>query len=360
MSRSEVTIVAVAVVAFLAERGSSVLVSMQHPLAVADVPNERSMHVRPTPRTGGVAVHAALLLSIGGWLLVQDSVLCDCVVDSADRRVAWWTWGGTLLIALLSLLDDLRGVGVLPRLLAHTALAGGLVSGVGLSVTHMAFPTGAVMTLGAAAAPVTVLGIVWMANLYNFMDGLDGLAGGMAVIGFGALSLMSWIGGAQVLAGIAALISASAAGFLRHNFPPAQIFMGDVGAVPLGFLAGVLAAWGIRRGAFTVWEPLMVFSPFILDATVTLIRRTMRGEVPWQAHRTHFYQRIALAGWGHRRTTQWAYVLMTIGALCAVAYQHETGYIRLMIVGAWLIVFVGAGVFVDRHTGGVRVHGLRS
>jgi hypothetical protein len=145
-----------------------------------------------------------------------------------------------------------------------------------------------------------LLFVVWMINLYNFMDGMDGFAGGMATIGFSALA---WLGWAD--AGFAAfclIVAAASAGFLVHNFPPAKIFLGDTGSIALGFLAAAFSLWGAKDGLFPFWVALLVFSPFIVDATVTSVaspaaRRKGLGSAP-----SHYYQRLVLLGWGHRRT----------------------------------------------------------
>jgi len=158
-----------------------------------------------------------------------------------------------------------------------------------------------------------ILAVGWITNLYNFMDGSDGLAGGMSVIGFGAYALAA---GASPLATVSLCIAAAAGAFLVFNFHPARIFLGDVGSIPLGFLAGALGLVGWRGDAWPLWFPLLVFAPFIADATVTLARRAARGERVWQAHREHYYQRLVRSRLGHRGTAALAYVAM---GLCAAA-----------------------------------------
>ena len=152
------------------------------------------------------------------------------------------------------------------------------------------------------ALGLTLLYIVWMINLYNFMDGMDGFAGGMAVFGFGALAVLGLIGDALTFAISGLVIAAAAGGFLTRNFPPARIFLGDVGSSVLGLLAAAMTLWGAGLGLFPLWVGLLVFSPFIVDATWTLLRRIVNAEPFWRAHRSHHYQRLVLAGWGHRRT----------------------------------------------------------
>ncbi|HEX4984466.1 MAG TPA: glycosyltransferase family 4 protein [Burkholderiales bacterium] len=262
-----------------------------------DQPNERSLHAVPVPRTGGIAI-------VGG------------IVAATACSRAWPGPGPALLLpagllALASYLDDRRALPAGARLLVHLIAAGLFL--------WLADVSDSLVLLAALW-----LAIAWMTNLYNFMDGADGLAGGMAVIGFGACAAAAWQGGGPVLALLAASVACAAAGFLVFNFPPARIFMGDVGSIPLGFLAGAVGVAGWHGGLWPLWFPLAVFAPFVADASVTLARRLARGERVWQAHRQHYYQRLILAGWSHRRTALAEYALMAACAIAAMAALHGT------------------------------------
>lgn len=151
-----------------------------------------------------------------------------------------------------------------------------IIVGVGLTLSYFPIPGGSTIQLGIAAVPVSVLVLLWMANLYNFMDGMDGFAGGMTFIGFGFLAYFGWQAHFPVMFIIATFVAMGALGFLVHNFPPARIFMGDAGSITVGFLAGTLMILGVRDRIFDLWVPIIIFSPFIVDATVTLIRRAFR------------------------------------------------------------------------------------
>jgi UDP-N-acetylmuramyl pentapeptide phosphotransferase/UDP-N-acetylglucosamine-1-phosphate transferase len=186
---------------------------------------------------------------------------------------------------------------------------------------------------------VAVISVVWMANLYNFMDGSDGLAGGMAVFGFGAYSAAAWLGGNIAMALLGAAIAAAALGFLRFNFPPARMFMGDVGSVPLGFAAGALGYQGWAQALWPWWFPLLVFSPFMVDATLTLLHRGLRGERVWQAHREHYYQRLVRMGWGHRKTALAEYGLMLLTALSALALARMPAAAQLLGLSCWAGIY---------------------
>lgn len=255
-----------------------------------DHPNARSLHAVPVPRTGGLGLLSGV---IAAWL---------CFSTAIPPII----WAGTVALMVISLLDDIRHVPVRYRLLIHTLVASAF-SAVFLLPAH-----GWLIALGAMAA------VIWMCNLYNFMDGSDGLAGGMAVIGFGYYGLFAYIAGDHDFAVVNFSIAAAALAFLLHNFHPARIFMGDAGAIPLGFLAAALGIVGWLNQLWSLWVPLLIFSPFIADATVTLGKRLLRGEKIWQAHREHYYQRLVQSGLGHRSTALLGYALMLAAGGCAV------------------------------------------
>ena len=179
------------------------------------------------------------------------------------------------------------------RLILHGLGAAGVALGIGATITVINFPGIGHVSLGWLAVPITISFLVWITNLYNFMDGMDGFAGGMTVLGFAFLGYVSRDGNSMIPV-VAVLTVGAAGGFLIHNQPPAKIFMGDPGSIMLGFLAGSLAVIGIQQGLFDLWVPVLIFSPFIVDATVTLFRRLFRGKKIWQAHREHYYQRLVL------------------------------------------------------------------
>jgi UDP-N-acetylmuramyl pentapeptide phosphotransferase/UDP-N-acetylglucosamine-1-phosphate transferase len=143
------------------------------------------------------------------------------------------------------------------------------------------------------------------------------------------------------MAGVALLVAGAATGFLIHNFPPARIFMGDVGSIPLGFVFGSLTILGCQEHLFDVWVPVILFSPFIVDATVTVVRRALCGEKIWEAHRSHFYQRVVLLGWGHRRTVLAEYILMAACLGLALLYQYGTNAQRLVLLAIWCVLLGG-------------------
>ncbi len=290
-------------------------------LHLLDHPNERSLHQVPIPRSGGLAILAALYLTI--------AILCF----SNDATVLLRIAGSVTLVAVVSLFDDHSHVAPPIRAAVHVAAALGLLIG-GLTPDVLTLPGVSWAWPEIMAIPIASVFVVWMINLYNFMDGMDGFAGGMAVIGFGFFALMGWQAGSSPFTTLSLGAAAAAGGFLLFNFPPARIFLGDTGSSVLGLLASALTLWADRDGIFAWWIGVLVFSPFIVDATVTLIRRFLFERDQWlQAHKTHFYQRLVQLGWGHRKTVISEYLLMLACALSgAVA-------VRLGPVGQWLLIF---------------------
>lgn len=306
-------------------------------LNVMDIPNKRSLHVTPRPRGGGLAILAGI--SVGVALAVLFGV---------ERNPLLWIVLGTLIIAAVSFTDDRRGVPVMVRLLIHSGASIPIVMS-GLTFSSLQFPAFELHIVGWAAGFFAFVFLVWMTNLYNFMDGMDGFAAGMAVIGFGAYAIMGVLSGHAFFAITNTSIAAAAAGFLLFNFPPARIFMGDVGSSSLGFLAGTVTLWANKEGIFPLWIGILVFSPFILDATVTLIRRMARREKIWVPHKTHYYQRIVALGWGHRKTVLAEYALMlacAISGITAVVYLSHFG--QWVLIVFWVMIYVSIMATVDR------------
>lgn len=277
-----------------------------------DMPNQRSLHTHPVPRSGGVGLMAGILT---GWILLGESWLVPFAV-----------MGGVLLA--ISLADDMSGVGVGWRLLTHSGVAAMYVGTISLPLDHFGWHV------------LLVLAIVWMINLYNFMDGADGLAGGMAFLGFGVYGVASWLGGDRELAWALWVIALASLAFLFFNFSPARIFLGDSGSVPLGFFAGAWGIGGWARGNWDFWFPLLVFSPFIVDASVTLAKRLARGERVWEAHREHYYQRLIRMGLSHRSVTLGEFVLMALAGATGLWGLHMDSVGQSGVVMAWGITYL--------------------
>lgn len=244
-----------------------------------DVPNARSSHQVATPRGGGGAIVLAATLGLAWWSWVSHAP------DLAGVLV------GGLFVAAVGFADDHRHVAPGIRLLVHAAAAM-------LAVTSLD------VAGSVAGASLAVFFVVWFINLTNFMDGIDGLAGVEVLTVGGAAAVLS----AAVSSGTGlwiepAILAAAAAGFLIWNWPPARIFMGDVGSGYVGFMVAVLTLRAAAASPALGWSWLTLWGVFLVDATVTLLRRTARGDRLVEAHRSHAYQRLAVAWGGHRPVT---------------------------------------------------------
>jgi glycosyltransferase WbpL len=259
--------------------------------SVLDVPNERSAHAVPLPRGGGIAIAFTLFVSLAGVGL-RGLLPFPCLC-------AWL--GGGVLVAAVGWLDDHRPVPAGWRVLVHALAALWAVSWLGgLPELDLGFT---VLTLGGAGAVLAVIALIWLTNLYNFMDGIDGLAGTQAVCSGAAAGMLLWWQGAQGLALGCFILAAASAGFLAWNWPPAKIFMGDAGSGLLGFSFGVLALAGERSGALPALVWVLLLSVFVSDTTFTLLRRMLRAERWYNAHRSHAYQRVVQIGYSHLQVT---------------------------------------------------------
>ena len=306
------------VTAFLVSSGLSLfLARTQGRWQVLDVPNERSLHAHPTPRTGGIA----LLAGLAAGLVTSRYLYGITPVD-------WPTAVATTLLAVVALIDDRHNLGAAPRLVVQ------------IGVVLLLLLTSGILSQDILDQLTALLFLVWMINLYNFMDGMDGFAGGMAVIGFSCFAVLANQAGNTEFALGCALVAAAAAGFLLLNFPPARLFMGDTGSTVLGLLAGLVILSAHTTGLLPVWLGMLVFSPFIVDASITLARRLLRGERIWEAHKTHYYQILVELGWGHRRTVLAEYGLMlACSASALVAARLSTGW-QTTIIAVWAVIYV--------------------
>lgn len=273
-----------------------------------DEPNHRSLHTHITPRTGGLAIIGGFAVA---WIFLSHMLL--------------WLLPIALLLAI-SLIDDIKGLPVRWRLVAQLAVAAIFIT---FSLPEMSWWLLVLM----------VLGITWMANLYNFMDGSDGLAGGMAMFGFAGYAIAAGLANDFAFALMCASVAAAALAFLLFNFHPARIFMGDSGSIPLGFLAGAAGLYGWQQGLWPLWFPLLVFSPFIVDASNTLLKRLLRGEKIWQAHRSHYYQRLIQLGWGHRKTALVEYALMFGVGTTAICLLGQPFMVVVMAHLVWAGIY---------------------
>ncbi len=298
---------------------------------VLDVPGERSAHIRPVPTLGGLGI----LLGTGATLA------CGGLFFPLPPIWPALSIGAAILCVLVY--DEIRPLGRMAKLAIQCGASLVLIGG-GAVLHRIDLPIGGALHLSWAAMPLTFLWLVGVQNIYNFMDGLDGIAGveGCLVSGLIAGLALSFF---PSLAPVCFVLAGSALGFLFFNFPPARIFMGDVGSHFLGLMLGVIAIWGESEGV-PFWIVIFCLGTFLYDGTYTLSRRFFRGENITQAHRFHLYQRLNRMGWTPRSVLG-LYGGFTV-LLGAVGYFYLFGYpdlalglgcvvVALMVIGtAWL------------------------
>src|SRR6476661_1373354 len=273
----------------------AILMRSRAAMLALDHPNERSLHTTPRPRLGGVGILAGTAIA---WGYATPSLHPLMLLAL------------TLLISV-SLLDDLRGVSVVWRLLIHVAAA--------LLAVSALLHGREWWQIGIAA-----LATAWMINLYNFMDGSDGLAGGMAVIGFGDYGVAALIGGDISFAALNLAVATASLGFLLFNFT------------------------GWTRGDWPLWFGIAIFSPFIVDASLTLIKRVLRGARPWQAHREHYYQRLVRGGWSHRRTAYAEYAVMLTCGVVSICAINRTPLAQASLAGVLALLYLILIIAIER------------
>jgi UDP-N-acetylmuramyl pentapeptide phosphotransferase/UDP-N-acetylglucosamine-1-phosphate transferase len=269
------------------------------PRRMLDLPNARSSHTLPTPRGGGLVIVGGFFIGLAVWLATGGSL--------SPRAIGWLV--GALLVAAVSFVDDLRTLPAAPRLLTHLIGA-------------------ALLTLGAAESgymlvlPLAFVYVSLITNVYNFMDGIDGLAALQAIVAGVALALAGLVIVNPLVSTAGGLLAAASVGFLVYNLPPARLFMGDVGSTFLGFsLAGMtlLGSVGVGGGRLPIEFGFVVLAPFLFDSVVTLARRVLKGEQWYSAHRSHFYQRLVQSGLSHAQVTMLYTGLAIVAAAAGLA-----------------------------------------
>lgn len=297
-------------------------------IGLIDIPNHRSAHTTPTPRGGGIAF--CIVWLIASFIAVPLSTW------PTNQAIAMLP--GALIIAIVGFLDDFADLSARRRLVIQLLVAIMTVFSLhGLDHINLASVE---LHIGILGGVLLTLAIVWSINLFNFMDGLDGLAGVEALFIFSVGGYLLWHSGGTHFAMIAWLLAASLAGFLVWNFPPASIFMGDVGSAFLGYLVILFAVIGEKWYGVPSLIWLILYGLFVTDATLTLVRRILAGDKFYEAHQLHSFHRLHQAGWRQRQILMGTIVInFVLGciALFSLKYPH---YMLLAIIAAYL--FLGA------------------
>jgi UDP-N-acetylmuramyl pentapeptide phosphotransferase/UDP-N-acetylglucosamine-1-phosphate transferase len=280
------------------------------PPRALDIPNPRSSHTRPTLRGGGLVIVAGFFAGLIAWLASGGSL--------SPRAIGWLV--GAVLVAAVSFVDDLRPLPAMPRLVAHI---GGAI-----------LLTLAGVQAGDTSLILAFIYVILLTNVYNFMDGIDGLAASQAIIAGIAMAVAGTLTTNALVTVSGGLLAAASAGFALYNVPPARMFMGDVGSTFLGFsFAGLslLASIGVGGGKLPIEFGLVLFAPFVFDSLVTLSRRVVRGERWYAAHRSHYYQRLVDRGLTHLQVTGLYAGLGLVAAAAALAGLYAPEPVRQLL-----------------------------
>jgi UDP-N-acetylmuramyl pentapeptide phosphotransferase/UDP-N-acetylglucosamine-1-phosphate transferase len=303
------------------------ILAMRH--NIVDRPTDRGLHSSEVPRGGGIGI---VVVTIAGLLLLDAS---------AARHLLPYCAAG-LAIAVVGFFDDVRSLPNTLRMAVHVGAASiawwayGAFDGVSV-------PSAGYVSFGSLAGVLTIIWIVGLTNAFNFMDGANGIAGMQAVVGGGAWALIGYQRGDTILLHLGILVAAASAGFLLHNWSPARIFMGDAGSTFLGFTLAIIGLLQVaaRRDALI---PALIVWPFLFDSGFTFLRRLSKRENVFAAHRSHLYQRLILAGWGHPQVAILYAVLSLVGSVGAAGIDRGSlapaaviAAVALLATALWLL-----------------------
>jgi len=293
-----------------------------------DIPNQRSSHDRPIPRGAGIVVVPVCLL---GYLLT---------VVLTGIHFSWGYFFGALVVASVSWLDDLYSLAIGWRLTAHILAALLIIYSEG-TWSVISFGNVTSYSLAWAAPFVTILWIVWVINAYNFMDGIDGIAGVQGLAASAAWAAICAEGANRTYL-FALIIFSTVAAFVFHNWHPARVFIGDVGSAFLGFTFAampllVAKEMPLKADLFPL-ASILILWPFVFDTLLTLVRRLMRRELIWLAHREHLYQRLVIAGFSHPRVAVIYGVFAAVTSSTALLLVQGSGNFILVIVGFVIVI----------------------
>ena len=294
---------------------------------IVSIPNERSLHVVPTPHGGGLAIVISWYMGISILFLsdIIDSTLYFALLSGA-------------ILTIVGLIDDLIGLKASIRLFFHFVTA--IIAFVLLGGLRQLVIPGIEMNYLFLVYPLAIIGMVWFINLFNFMDGVDGFASLEAI----TICLVLFFLSGSI---INLLLLACISGFLFWNWPKAKIFMGDVGSTQLGFILVVLGIYFHNTYHFSILNWIMLTSPFWFDATLTLYRRWRNGEKLGEAHRKHAYQRIVQAGFSHLKVNMFLLIINSFVVIMILIYR-EIKFLQIPLFVLTLLFFYLITKRVDR------------
>lgn len=309
--------------------------------AVLDIPNERSSHLTPVPRGGGILI-------VTTWLagMVATWIVGFRYPELEIARPAGFAIAATIgmgVLAVMGWLDDRQDLNPVGKLVVQMLVAGQALWISGLRLADFGLPFLPAWDLGWWGWPLALIWLVGFTNIFNFMDGINGLAFTQLICGGATFAVLGIMIDDYQLAVSGSLAAGAAAGILKYNFPRAMVFMGDVGSLPTGFLLALMAlqaAFGSHDRSTPFIVPALILWPFLYDGTYTLLNRLVHGRNPLRAHRSHLYQRLAVAGRSHQSITL-RYGLAMIGcSVCGLLFLTMTRGRQSLLLGLVLIVSI--------------------
>jgi len=306
---------------------------------IVDTPNERTLHQGLIPRGGGLVIIALLMIAI-----IVVGIISGRYTMFSALLISVLAWGS------LSWWDDQFDLSPKRRWLVQCVFAILCVFAFGV-VDAIQLSTELKIVIPLLGVALSVIGFLWLTNLYNFMDGMDGLAASQTIIASGTLSFWFWQYGDQSLAIVCLVLAAASYGFLLWNWAPAKIFMGDVGSVSIGAFLATLLLIAVSRYDMPVISFILLLGVFIGDATITILCRLFKGEKIWLPHRSHYYQRLANHGFSHNKIVIGLILLMSISSLIATItlLDRDTIMTATIIEILILVLYVATVEYLDRN-----------
>lgn len=305
---------------------------------ITDIPTERSSHTLPTPRGGGIGFVIASIIAFilyFGWMgvLISPIYLTMLVTVSAIACLGWF--------------DDRHDLSQTVRFTIQIVAAGSVIFFIGGLDTFF-IPYASTISLGVLSPFLGLLWITGTTNIYNFMDGVDGIASNQALTASTGWMVIAYLWNEPVLFTINFIVFTTVAVFLIYNWAPARIFMGDVGSVFLGFFFAIMPFLAVAISeefsiGLTIWMGALLLWPFLFDSTYTLVRRVLKNENVFEAHRTHLYQRLNIAGWSHSIISVLYLSFSFLSIIVALIFIHESDFIQLSLL---LMLLVMSFVYV--------------
>jgi UDP-GlcNAc:undecaprenyl-phosphate GlcNAc-1-phosphate transferase len=298
-----------------------------------DAPGDRKIHREPISRLGGVAMYLAFMLAVGAVTLLNGGKL------PTGNGIPGLLLGSSVIF-VLGLLDDVRNLSPYVKL-GGQILAAVIAFYCGVQINALDLPGSQVLILNAFSFPITLMWMVGISNALNFIDGVDGLAGGVTTLSAVTLAVVALFTHQPVVAMFAAMLAGSSLGFLIFNLHPARIFMGDSGALFCGFTLASIAVTGVLKTQIVVMLlPVLVLSVPILDITYSTLRRVFRGQNPFIADADHLHHRLLKAGFSQTHTVYTFYVVCLIAGMLASNYVHSLSMYLVWMGSLLLLTFL--------------------